>query len=82
MFHPQGKKISKLLQKFKIETRAVYPYPIHVMKAYKSLINNKSRLINSEKLSRGIFCLPLYPELSVKEIKYICKKLRLILKKI
>ena len=82
VFHPKGRKISKLLKKFKIETRAIYPYPIHKMKAYKGLIKNKNRLTNSEKLSKGIFCLPLYPELSVNEVKFICKKLRLILKKI
>ena len=39
------------------------------MKAYSKMIKNKNELKNSEKKSKGIFCLPLYPELKVKEVK-------------
>ena len=79
VYHPEGKKIMKKLLKNKIQTRSIYPYPIHQMKAYKGIISNGQRLKNSVKKSKGIFCLPLYPELKVSEIIYICKILKKIL---
>ena len=36
----------------------------------------------TEMKSKGIFSLPLYPELEVKSVKNICSKLKIILSKI
>ena len=36
----------------------------------------------SDDISKGIICLPLYPELKTKEVKYICSKIKNILNKI
>ena len=33
----------------------------------------------SEIKSKGIFSLPLYPELNIKDVKIICRKLKKIL---
>ena len=52
------------------------------MKAYRNLIKNKKRLKNSEKKSKGIFSLPLYPELSSLQIDKISSSLIKVLKKI
>ena len=80
--HPKSEIITSQLKKKKIETRKIYPFPIHKMKAYSKIIKNKKRLKNSEIKSKIIFCLPLYPELRDKEVKIICKTLKQILKKI
>ena len=45
------------------------------MKAYKNLIKNKKNLKKTEKISKEIFCLPLYPELKNNEINEICLNL-------
>ncbi|MDC3127161.1 DegT/DnrJ/EryC1/StrS family aminotransferase [Candidatus Pelagibacter bacterium] len=82
VFHSKAKKIKKRLLKEKIQTRSIYPYPIHKMKAYAKVIKNKKHLKNSEKKSRGIFSLPLYPELKKSEVISICNKLIKILKRI
>ena len=82
VFHPKSNIITKKLLNAGIETRKIYPYPIHKMNAYSNLIKNKNKLINSEKKSKGIFCLPLYPELKVKELKSICTSIKKILKNI
>ena len=82
VFHPKGKKIISLLKKRGIQTRSIYPFPIHKMKAYSKMINNKKNLENSVNKSRGIFCLPLYPELKNKEIRFVIKNLRDILSKL
>ena len=73
--------IVKKLLKEKIQTRIIYPYPIHKMKAYSKIFKD-DKYINSELYSKGIFSLPLYPELSIKNVKFICKKLKKILNSI
>jgi dTDP-3-amino-2,3,6-trideoxy-4-keto-D-glucose/dTDP-3-amino-3,4,6-trideoxy-alpha-D-glucose/dTDP-2,6-dideoxy-D-kanosamine transaminase len=78
IYHSKAKKIQKKLQNLRIQTRSIYPYPIHQMKAYKGLIKNSKRLKNSEKKAKGIFCLPLYPELTNREVNKICLSLKKI----
>ena len=82
VYHPKGNIIKKKLNKLKIQTRTIYPYPIHKMKAYSKIIKDKKNLKNSEKKSRGIFCLPLYPELKKQEINKVCIALKSIIKRI
>ncbi len=65
IYHPKRDLIMKKLLKKGIQTRIIYPYPIHQMKAYKKYFKNKRYKI-SEIKSKGIFCLPLYPELKKK----------------
>ncbi len=79
IFHKKAKNIIEKLNKKKIETRKIYPFPIHKMNAYSKI--KRGNLSNTEILSKGIFCLPLYPELKNKQIKYICEELKKILKK-
>lgn len=52
------------------------------MKGFKKYKFNRRNYLISEKLSKNIFCLPLYPEMKDKEIFYICKILNGIIKKI
>lgn len=82
VYHPKKKKIIEKLKKLQIETREIYPYPIQSMKAYKNIITNQKRLSNSVIKSKGIFSLPLYPELKKDEVILICKKLKDICKKL
>jgi len=81
VYHKKRDKIIKKLLKEKIQTRIIYPYPIHKMKAYSKIFKDDN-YINSELYSKGIFSLPLYPELSIKNVKFICKKLKKILNSI
>ena len=80
--HPNKDKIIKLLKKNKIETRIIYPYPINKMQVYKKFSSINNDLKNTEKKSKEIFSLPLYPELKTSEVNQICKILVMILKKI
>ena len=52
------------------------------MRAYSKIIKNQKHLKDSEKKSRGIISLPLYPELKKSEVNVICNRLIKILKKI
>ena len=78
VYHPQRDRIIKLLNKKKIKTRIIYPYTIQKMKAYKNLFLRKD-FNNSEIKSKGIFCLPLYPEMKRTEVIKISKEIKNIL---
>ena len=80
IFHKKAKKIIIELKKRQIETRIIYPYPIHKMKAFKKYKFNNKKLKNSDFLSKNILCLPLFPELKSKEVITICNKIKTILK--
>tara|TARA_B100000902_G_scaffold358224_1_gene373169 strand:- start:908 stop:2032 length:1125 start_codon:yes stop_codon:yes gene_type:complete len=81
VFHKKRDLIIKRLHQKGIQTRIIYPYPIHLMKAYKKYFKNK-RFEISEIKSKGIFSLPLYPELKLTSVYKICKELKKILIKI
>lgn len=78
VYHKKRDLIIKKLLKEKIQTRIIYPYPIHKMKGYAKYFTN-SKFEISEIKSKGIFSLPLYPELKIKDVKTICRKLKKIL---
>ncbi len=80
--HSKAKFIKKKLFNLGIQSRSIYAYPIHEMKAYKKIIKNKKNLQISLKKSREIFSLPLYPEIKNSEVRRIIKNLKKILKNI
>lgn len=69
--HPQRKKIMEYLKKNNIYCNISYPFPIHLMKAYKHFNKKNDNLKITEKLSKEIFSLPMYPEISMKKIKKV-----------
>jgi len=79
VFHKKRTLIIKKLKSKGIGIRIIYQHSIHKMTAYKNLLKSKS-LKNVDYFSRGIFSLPLYPELSKKDVLKICKNLNYILK--
>ena len=78
VFHKKRETIIKKLLKKGIQTRVIYPYPINRMKAYNYFFKNKKFSI-SENMSKGIFSLPLYPELKTTSVIKICNELKKIL---
>jgi aminotransferase EvaB len=81
--HPKRDKIIAKLKENNILVNINYPFPIHKMKAYNASAYIKhNRLPISEKISKGIFSLPLYPNLKENEVLKISKILKKILKTI
>ena len=76
--HKKRDKILKILKKNDINLKITYPFPIYKMKPYKKY-GTKKRLVNTEKFSREIFSLPVYPGISKKEILKICDKIKKII---
>ena len=50
-----------------------YPGPLAIR------ASSATNLQNTEKLNKGIFCLPLYPDLKIKDLKRIVFNLKKIL---
>ena len=65
------KEFMKRLFEKGITTSIHYPIPLHKQQAYKI---NKS-LPATEKISKQIVSLPMYPELNGNQIKYICSNI-------
>ena len=61
--------ILTIMKKNKINLGIQYPYPLHKMLAYKN--NSHTKLDNSEKLSKKIFSLPIYPMLEEEKVNKI-----------
>ena len=74
--HVERDKIIKKLIKKKIFLNINYPFPIHKMKSYKKYVcKNCNCLKNTELISKRIFSLPIYNNLSFKKINFVIKSL-------
>jgi dTDP-4-amino-4,6-dideoxygalactose transaminase len=69
-------KFKNFLLKNKIETRINYGIPLHLQKSSGYLEYKKGSLPVSEKLSKTMLSLPLYPELNINEIEFVVKKIK------
>ncbi|MBU1255644.1 DegT/DnrJ/EryC1/StrS family aminotransferase [Patescibacteria group bacterium] len=59
-----------------IEVSVHFDPPVHLQPYYK----NKQKLPETEKLSRSIITLPMYPQMTKKELDYIINNIKEILK--
>ena len=69
--HPKRKKIMDYLINNKIFCNISYPYPVHSMRGYKYLKVKNNDLKITNKLSKEIFSLPMYPELSTIKLEKV-----------
>jgi dTDP-4-amino-4,6-dideoxygalactose transaminase len=70
------KELINYLKKKKIQTNVYYEIPHHLQKSIKFLNYKKGDLLNCENVCKQAFSLPCYPELDIKKIKYIIKKIK------
>jgi len=56
-----------------IETSIHYPVPVHLQECYIDLRNKKGDFPVTENLAEEIVSIPIYPELTNEEIKYVCQ---------
>ncbi len=73
--HKKRNKLMNYLRKNNIFCNISYPFPIHSMKGYKYLKINGNDLQNTNRLSKEIFSLPMYPELSDAKVEQVIKVL-------
>lgn len=58
-----------------IQSGIHYPYPVHLLPAYSDLGYKKGDFPNSEYVANRELSLPMYPELSEKNVKIVAKTL-------
>lgn len=74
MYILQSENRNEVLEKLKergVATGVYYPVPLHLQKVYKSLGYKEGDMPVSEYLSHRTFAIPVYPELTEDQIKYI-----------
>ena len=69
-------KLQQRLESYNIKTLIHYPIPIHLQKAYEHLGYKNGDFPVAEKIMKKILSLPMYPELSQKEIIRVCKTIQ------
>ena len=79
--HPSRDIILEELKKKNIFLNIHYPCPIHLMDGYKYLNYKKNDFPITEKISKELFSLPLYPSLTNEKQQYISDVIHETLKK-
>lgn len=77
----QSEKREFLMEKLKeygIATGIYYPVPLHLQKAYANLGYKEGDFPVAEEVCRKIFAIPMYPEITDKEINYVSEVLHKI----
>lgn len=69
-------QIRKSLLKVGIQTGIHYPVPLHLQKAYQNLGYKKGDFPIAEQCAKEILSLPMFSELSQKEITYIVRQIK------
>jgi len=67
--------LREFLKKKGISTGIHYPIPITKQPAMTNMLGQRSSLKNSELAAKTVLSLPLYPQLAMNEIGYVCAKI-------
>ena len=78
VYHKKRDLILKKLKKYKFSLNIQYPFPVHSMKGYRKF-NKSISLPRTEKFSKGIFSLPLYPNITTRQVLSFVRILKKIL---
>jgi UDP-2-acetamido-2-deoxy-ribo-hexuluronate aminotransferase len=68
---PRRDELSAFLKDKNIPHGVFYPIPLHLQKAYADLGYNKGDLPVTEAIAEEVVSLPMHPELSADELKFI-----------
>jgi len=73
----QRDKLKSFLEENGVSCGVNYTIPIHLQPIYKELYGfNEGDFPTAERLSKQVLCLPMFPDLTKEEIKYVVDKIR------
>jgi len=78
---PHRSRLQEWLLKNDIYTQIHYPIPVHKQKCYFPLSNEKINLPVTERISKEILSLPIYPEIQDSQIKHVIDTVNSFMKK-
>ena len=64
------------LEESSIGSSVHYPTPVHLQEAYRHLSYKKGDFPISEACAREVTSLPMFPELAIEEVEYVCDVVR------
>jgi dTDP-4-amino-4,6-dideoxygalactose transaminase len=73
---PDREGLSAWLRRHNIATGIHYPVPVHLQHAWLASGNSGDSLPVTESTSQEILSLPMYPELTVDQVHYICQSVK------
>lgn len=68
-------RLRKYLKEHGVYTAVQYPLPVHLQKAFKDLGYKRGDFPVAERNAQQIISLPLYPELTDREVLYVSRKI-------
>jgi dTDP-4-amino-4,6-dideoxygalactose transaminase len=74
--HPKRDELKKHLDENGVGCAVHYPIPLHLQKAYAYLGHKAGDFPVAEKISRECLCLPMYPELTDKQILRVAEVIK------
>jgi len=73
---PQRNKLKEFLAKNGVGTGIYYPLPLHLQPSLKFLGYKKGDFPIAEKTANSVLSLPLFPEMTDKEVEYVIDKVK------
>lgn len=74
--HSRRDDLREYLKGQGIHTLVHYPVPIHLQPAYANLLPTTGGIPNSERASREVLSLPIYPELTEEKNNRVCQAVK------
>jgi dTDP-4-amino-4,6-dideoxygalactose transaminase len=59
-----------------IQSVVHYPYALHTLPAYRYLDHGPDDFPVADRLSRELLSLPVYPEITAEQLRYVCEAVR------
>jgi len=74
-------QLAEYLAKNEIGYSIYYPRPLHLQTCFRDLGYKKGDFPIAERVSNKIIALPIYPEMTMDEVEFICEKIKAFYKK-
>ncbi|WP_125152209.1 DegT/DnrJ/EryC1/StrS family aminotransferase [Clostridium rectalis] len=73
--------LNKYLKENGVGTSIYYPIPLHLQKCFSYLGYKEGDFPVAEKACKNVLALPIYPEITIEEVDYVCEKIKEFYKK-